>query len=95
KAGATVSGTSLLQSAFSRQEVRFLIVAEDSAAGSSGKMIRLAELAGVGWGRFSNQRRLGQLAGKENRSCLGIKDEQFAELLALEIQGLQQIAGEN
>ena len=58
-------------------------------------MTRLAEQAGIAWARFSNQQLLGQATGRENRNCAGIKDKQFADLLALEVNRLQQIAGEN
>ncbi len=95
KAGNVVSGTSQLLSAFGRGEIRFLLVAEDAAEGSADKMIRLAEQGSIGWARFADQEKLGRLAGRENRNCIGIKDEQFAGLLAFEITRLQQISGEN
>lgn len=95
KTGNVVSGTSQLQSAFGRGEIRFLLVAEDAAEGSVDKMVRLSEQENVGWARFSDQQMLGQLAGRENRNCIGIRDEQFAGLLAFEITRLQQISGEN
>jgi len=95
KAGCVITGTSQMVSAISRQEVRLLFVAEDAAEGSSEKMTRLAEQAGVEWVRFADQKRLGQIAGRENRNCLGITDKQFADSLALEVNRLKQIAGEN
>ncbi len=95
KAGSVVTGTSQLQSAFNRQEIRYLVVARDASEGSAERMIRMAEQEGSGWSRYSSQKILGQLAGRDNRNCIGIKDKQFAELLALEIENLQQIAGEN
>lgn len=95
KAGSTVTGTSMLQTVIARGEICFLIVAEDAAEGSVGKMTRLADQYGVVWARFSTQDLLGQIAGRESRNCVGIKDKQFAEILALEINRLQQIAGEN
>ena len=95
KAGNVVSGTSQLLSAFGRGEIKYLLVAEDAAEGSAEKMIRLAEQGSIGWARFLNQQLLGQVAGRENRNCIGIRDEQFAGLLAFEITRLQQISGEN
>lgn len=95
KAGAVISGTSQLQAAFGRQEIRYLMIAEDAAAGSVEKITRQAEQENVQWVRFSSQELLGQIAGRENRNCIGIKDKQFAELLAFEANRLQQIAGEN
>jgi predicted RNA-binding protein YlxR (DUF448 family)/ribosomal protein L7Ae-like RNA K-turn-binding protein len=95
KAGAVISGTSQLQAAFGRQEIKYLIIAEDVADGSVEKITRQAEQEKVQWVRFSSQELLGQIAGRENRNCIGITDKQFAELLALEANRLQQIAGEN
>jgi predicted RNA-binding protein YlxR (DUF448 family) len=95
KAGSVVSGTSQLMAAFGRQEVQYLFVAEDASDNAGDKMIRLAEQQGVGSARYASQQLLGQISGRENRNCLGIKDKQFADLLALEVKRLQQIAGEN
>lgn len=95
KAGSVVTGTSQLVSAFTHKDVRYLFVAEDASEGSSDKMTRMAEQEGVETVRFSTQQKLGQVAGRENRNCLGIKDKQFADLLAFEVKRLQQIAGEN
>ena len=94
KAGGVVTGTSMLQSVMPRGDISYLIVAKDAADGSIAKMTRLAEQEGVGWSRFSNQQTLGQIAGRDSRNCAGIKDKQFAELLALEINRLHQISGE-
>lgn len=95
KAGEVISGTSQLQAAFGRQEIKYLIIAEDAADGSVGKITRQADQERVQWVRFSSQAMLGQIAGRENRNCIGIKNKQFADLLALETNRLQQIAGEN
>ena len=95
KAGAIISGTSQLQSSFNRQELSYLLVAGDAAENSAEKMIRMAEQENVTWNHFSDQQGLGKLAGRASLNCIGIKEKQFADLLALEIQSLQQIAGEN
>jgi len=95
KSGSVVSGTSQLLSAFGRGEIRFLLVAVDASEGAVDKMIRLAEQGDIGWARFADQQKLGQVAGRDNRNCIGIRDEQFAGLLAFEITRLQQISGEN
>lgn len=95
KSGDIVSGTSQIQAAFSRKEIRYILVAADATEGAAEKMIRLANQHDVGWSIFSDQQQLGQLVGRENRNCIGITDQQFAEILALEINCLQHIAGEN
>ena len=95
KAGGVVTGTSMLQTSLSRGDICYLVVAHDAADGSVAKITRLAEQEGVVWARFSSQDTLGKIAGRESRNCAGIKDKQFAELLALEINRLQKIAGES
>ena len=85
----------MLRLALGRGEISFLIVAEDAASGSVAKITKLADQVKVDWARFSRQELLGQITGKESRNCAGIKDKQFAGLLALEINRLQQISGEN
>jgi len=95
KAGSLVSGHSSLQAALEREDIRFMIIAEDASERSIARLCDLADQHGVDWARFSNQEELGKIVGRENRNCAGITDKQFAGILAQEINRLQQIVGEN
>ncbi len=94
KAGDVVSGSSRLQGAFARREISCLVIAAD-ADDKAEKLVRSAQEQQVAWARLLDRETLGRLSGRGSSSCIGLRGKQFASSLALEINSLQQIAGEN
>lgn len=95
KAGAVISGTSLLQAELKRNTIGLLLIADDAAERSLAKLLDLVEQNETEWVRFGTREEIGKIIGRDSRICAGITDKQFAEVMALEINRLQKIAGEN
>lgn len=94
KAGKIHLGNGRVEAALKRGELAALVVAADKIGSTVDKLNRLAESSGVATFRILSREDLGQGVGRDGIDVAGVANRQFADLLALEIIRLQQIAGE-
>lgn len=91
KSGNLISGGNTCEIAIRKGKIKLLIIAEDIAENSKEKMIKLAIANNIKYVIYGLSDELSQMTGSVGRSVFGIKDENFANTIAKEIDVKQQI----
>jgi ribosomal protein L7Ae-like RNA K-turn-binding protein len=90
KAGAIVSGYTLLRQAFAQARVLYMIMAEDIATGRAQEYRSWCARAGVPCVTLFTKADLGHLIGKPGRSAVGLTAPRFLELLLVRLTALER-----
>ncbi|MEA4888524.1 MAG: ribosomal L7Ae/L30e/S12e/Gadd45 family protein [Clostridiaceae bacterium] len=88
RAGRAATGTEAVLKALSHGQTRLVIVAEDTAAGTSRQVETAAARDAVPVNRFGSKTTLGHWTGHEERAIVAINDQGFADRLQMLIDCL-------
>lgn len=91
KAGAVISGHTLLQRALAQTRVFYLIVAEDTAAGRAEAYRSWCRQYQVPYVTLLTKAELGRIIGKPSRSALGLTSPRFLEPLCAILTSLESV----
>ncbi len=78
RSGNVVSGGFATEQAVKRGKAYLVIIAEDASDNTEKKFRNMCEFYEVPYGRYGVKETLGHAIGKEERSCLAVTDEGFA-----------------
>jgi predicted RNA-binding protein YlxR (DUF448 family)/ribosomal protein L30E len=92
KAGRLVSGYSQVKRALMSAPVAYLLIAEDVAGERRHEYVSWAATRQIPYRSFLTKARLGELAGRDESSAVGILDIRLAEPLAWLLGGMQRLA---
>jgi len=87
RAGSAVTGTAAVRDAVRAGTARFVLLAEDAAAGQTGKVANLLGHRNVRHRRWGTQEELGRAVGAAPLSAIAIMDDGFARRLDTELPG--------
>ena len=87
RAGSAVTGTGAVRDAVRSGSARFVLLAEDAAAGQVGKVENLLQHRAVPWVTWGSQEELGRAVGAAPLSAIAIMDDGFARRLGKELRG--------
>lgn len=88
-------GNAVLAALDSPEQIGLLLVADDISEGIASKILTRADRHGVAHVRMFDKDLLGQVAGKGERSVVGIKAGRLAQALKVELLRYENIAGES
>lgn len=86
RSGKLVTGYHTCIHMIKSKKMKLVIVAEDVSQNTKDKFRNLAVRNGIPFFIWGNACDLSMMAGENNRGVFGITDENFAEVIALEIQ---------
>lgn len=96
KSSNLVSGSnSVLAALDSSEPIGLLLLADDISEGVASRILTRADRHGVAHVRMFDKDLLGQVAGKGERSIVGIKAGRLAQALKVELLRYENIAGES
>ena len=78
RSGNVVSGGFATEQAVKRGKAYLVIIAEDASDNTEKKFRNMCEFYEVPYGRYGIKETLGHAIGREERSCLAVTDEGFA-----------------
>lgn len=78
RSGNVVSGGFATEQAVKRGKAYLVIIAEDASDNTEKKFRNMCEFYEVPYGRYGVKETLGHAIGREERSCLAVTDEGFA-----------------
>lgn len=81
RAGKLVSGEMAVLSAFKKNKVRLVMLAEDSSFRIKKKLKSMCANKNISLVEYSSKEKLGNIIGELPRSVLAITDEHFAEII--------------
>jgi ribosomal protein L7Ae-like RNA K-turn-binding protein len=91
KAGAAVSGATLLHQALAHNRIHYVVLADDIAASRAEEYRSRCTQQGIPWTTLFSKAELGQLLGKPARSALGLSEPRFCQLLQTNVELLKQL----
>jgi uncharacterized protein len=91
KAGAVVSGATLLQQALAHNRVHYVVLAEDIAASRAEEYRSRCIQLGIPWTTLFSKVELGQFLGKPSRSAIGLSEPRFCQLLQTNVDLLKRL----
>src|SRR5437763_7625796 len=92
KAGAVISGYTLLRKAFAQARVLYIILAEDIALGRAEEYRSWCTQYNVPYVTLFTKEELGYIIGKPSRSALGLTAPRFVEPLCVILTSLERLA---
>ena len=96
KSSNLISGSNMVLTCLEAPgQVGLLLLADDISEGIASKVLARAERHGVAHVRMFDKDLLGQVAGKGERSIVGIKSGRLAQALKVELLRYENIAGES
>jgi ribosomal protein L7Ae-like RNA K-turn-binding protein len=91
KAGAAVSGATLLRQALAHNRIHCVVLADDIAASRAEEYCSHCTQRGIPWTILFSKAELGQLLGKPSRSAIGLSEPRFCHLLQTNVELLKQL----
>ena len=88
RAGAAISGASLLHQALAQNRIIYLVLAEDIAAARADAYRSWCRQHNIPWITLFSKAELGKLIGKPSRSAIGLSAPRFRDLLATTVEPL-------
>lgn len=96
KSSNLISGSNMVLACLEAPgQIGLLLLADDISEGIAAKVLSRAERHGVAHVRMFDKDLLGQVAGKGERSIVGIKSGRLAQALKVELLRYENIAGES
>lgn len=86
RSGNLVSGYNTCLHAMSKRKIKLIIISEDAAENTKNKFIQQAISNNIEYMVWGLKDKLSHSVGMDNRSVFGITDDNFANVLALEIK---------
>jgi ribosomal protein L7Ae-like RNA K-turn-binding protein len=92
KAGRFVSGYTQVKRALASEPLACLLIAEDAAVERRHEYQSLSENRQIPYRSFLTKARLGELAGRDESSAIGILDSGLSEHLMFYLEGMSRLA---